>query len=91
MRKQKIGYRCIYEGTSLEEFLTLKNRLTAVGVDFQEEMQRNDSWISFFTRLFVAGRGSYGMNGEHEPFYCLYVREEDAGKALECMEAKKHE
>lgn len=82
MKDQKTGYRCVYRGTSLEEYLRLKNRLAEQSIDYREEMQKNDSWISFFTRLFVAGRGSYGMNGEHEPFYSLYVKEADYRKAL---------
>lgn len=73
---EKNEQKLLYAGTSLEEFLTIKNKLQNKGIAFTEKQTRHDSWFRFLTLLFI-GTGSYGMHGERVTDYSIYVKKDD--------------
>lgn len=73
--------KILYNGTSLESFLSIKNKLDSNGIKYVESKKKNDSWFRFFFQLFYIGTGSYGMNGEHVMHYYIYVDTEDYSAA----------
>lgn len=80
--------KILYSGTSLELFLTIKNKLDSNGVKYFETHKKNDSWLRFILQLIFIGTGSYGMNGEHVMHYSIYVNVEDYLKAFQLMEGE---
>lgn len=83
---KKLEDKLLYSGNSLEISLRIKNSLQARGINYSEGLKKNDSWLRFFTQLFVVGTGSYGMNREHEIQYNIYVKHEDYDKAKQILE-----
>lgn len=80
--------KILYDGTSLESFLSIKNKLDYNGIKYFESQKKNDGWFRFFIQLFYIGTGSYGMNGEHVIHYYIYVNNGDYLAASQLIEGR---
>lgn len=67
--------KCIAQVDSLDQALIIKNILNNHHIPYKEQIKSGGGWIQFMTLLFVSGRGSYGMNNEHQKKYYFYVEE----------------
>lgn len=72
----------IYQGSSLDTYLRVKERLNEHGISYEERIKRDkDKWSRFFTMLFFNQTVTYGMNGEHDKRYEILVAFEEYEKA----------
>ena len=67
--------KCIAQVNSLDQALIIKNILNDHHIPYKEHIKSGGGWIQFITLLFVSGRGSYGMNNEHQKKYFFYVED----------------
>lgn len=71
-----------YQGISLEEYITLKNKLDANGIAYRESNKKKLGFFAFLVQLFTSSFGTTGMLGERNMEYFLYVDKKDYDKAL---------
>lgn len=60
---------------SLEQFGLIKNRLDSKNIKYLEKTQGNQSMQKFIYQIFLHSQANYGMNGEHDMNYSIYVDE----------------
>lgn len=71
---------------SFERHCILKERLKAQNIPFREKIKGNDSIVDLVSRLLVFRRASFGMPGERQNFYCIYVSPEQLETAKKLLE-----
>ena len=69
--------RTVYKGTSLDEFLRIKNILEKNGVGYTEDNQKNSKTPLFLLQLLTKSNATYGLHGERDIEYNLSVDEKD--------------
>ena len=61
---------------SLEQFGLIKNRLDSKNIKYLEKSHGNQRMLMFIYQIFFHSQAIYGLNGEHDMKYSIYVDEE---------------
>lgn len=77
--------KLLYQTNSLEKWLTVKKKLQDNGIEYFEKRKSNAKTGLFLLQLFTSSMATYGLNGEHESDYIIYVKEEDFERAKESI------
>ena len=76
-KKDSPDQKLLYAGTSLEQYLAVKQKLDVNGIAYTEQTRQKEKFPQFLYRLFAIGVGSLGTAQERELRYTIYVKEAD--------------
>lgn len=79
---KKTDRKLIYEGPSLETFLTIKNRLNESYIQYEDYTKQAQGIFQLVTLLITTSRTSAGINSERNYTYQIFVNPEDYDKAI---------
>ena len=77
--------KLLYQTNSLEKWLIVKKKLQDDGIEYFEKRKSNGKTGLFLLQLFISSMATYGLYGEHESDYIIYVKEEDFERAKESI------
>lgn len=79
---RKTDRKVIYEGPSLETYLTIKNRLSESNIPYEDHTKQTQGLFQLAALIFTIGRVSTGTNSERNYNYQIFVSPENYDKAV---------
>lgn len=71
----------LYKTNSLETFVAIKKKLEDHEIKYFVKTKGNHRLGLFLVQLFTSSTATYGMSGEHDFYYYIYVSQQDYEQA----------